>query len=117
MGSKPSPAGTVRGWRDCPPSSRTSSTRRPAPKRRAARLRVACKSEPFPATVVAYRPGKIDDKRLRQFREGLMHSHETVLGRQLMLLWRMSAFQRVPADFDAQMAAILKSYPAPTEKK
>lgn len=88
--------------------------RKPA---RANRLRTARKSVSFPASVVAYRPGNIDTKRLRQFQDGLMHSSDTVLGRQLMLLWRMSAFDRVPADFNTQLEQILKSYPPPKEDR
>jgi ABC-type phosphate/phosphonate transport system substrate-binding protein len=86
--------------------------RKPA---RAARLNVATKSEPFPPSVVAYRPGKVDNKRLKQFQDGMLRSNETTLGRQLLLLWRMSAFQAVPADLDTQLDEILKFYPAPVE--
>lgn len=86
--------------------------RKPA---RAARLKIATKSEPFPPSVVAYRPGKIDDKRLNQFRDGMLRSNESALGRQLLLLWRMTAFQPVPDDLDTQLDEILKCYPAPTE--
>lgn len=88
--------------------------RKPA---RAEKLKVARKSESFPASVVAYRPGNIDTKRLRQFQEGLMRSGETVIGRQLMTLWRMSAFDRVPADFPNQLEEILKAYPPPKEDR
>jgi ABC-type phosphate/phosphonate transport system substrate-binding protein len=88
--------------------------RKPA---RANRLKVACKSEPFPASVVAYRPGNIDAKRLRQLQDGLMHSGDTVIGRHLMMLCRMSAFDRVPADFNTQLEQILKSYPAPKDAR
>jgi ABC-type phosphate/phosphonate transport system substrate-binding protein len=86
--------------------------RKPA---RAERFKVAAKSEPFPPSVVAYRPGKIDAKRLKQFQDGMLRSGDTALGRQLLLLWRMTAFQPVPADLDTQLDEILKYYPAPKE--
>ena len=79
--------------------------RKPA---RFAKLKVLKKSEPFPATVVAYRPGKLDGKRLAQFTDGLMRSNESILGRHLMMLWRMSAFEKVPGDFDRQLEEIVK---------
>jgi ABC-type phosphate/phosphonate transport system substrate-binding protein len=83
---------------------------------RSEKLRVAKCSNDFPPSIVAYKPGRIDDARLKQFREGLLSAHETILGRHLFMLWRMTAFQPVPDDLDQTIDSILKVYPAPTKQ-
>jgi ABC-type phosphate/phosphonate transport system substrate-binding protein len=83
---------------------------------RAAKLKVVQKSDAFPPSVVAYRPGQLDDARVKQFREGLLKSQETALGRYLMMLWRMTSFEKVPEDLDKQMDEIIKKYPPPKEE-
>src|SRR5207237_918546 len=44
---------------------------------RFAKLKVLQTSEIFPAAVVAYRPGAIDEARLKRFREGMMNANRT----------------------------------------
>lgn len=88
--------------------------RKPA---RAKLLKVIQKSEAFPPSVVAYRPGRTEASQLKQFQDGMLKSHETVLGRHLMMLWRMTSFERVPDDLDRQLDEILKAYPAPAGEK
>jgi ABC-type phosphate/phosphonate transport system substrate-binding protein len=83
---------------------------------RAEKLKVAKRSDDFPASVVAYKPGRIDAARLKQFREGLLGADQTFLGRHLFMLWRMTAFQPVPDDLNQTIDSILKVYPAPTKQ-
>ncbi len=70
-------------------------------------------SEVFPAGVVAYHPGAIDSETLRRFREGMSTANQSALGRQLMTLWKLTAFEPVPADYEKTLADIAKAYPAP----
>jgi ABC-type phosphate/phosphonate transport system substrate-binding protein len=88
--------------------------RKPA---RFTRLKVIEQSEVFPAAVVAYRPGALDDATISKFRDGMINANKGVLGRQFMTLWKMTGFEPVPADYDRIMAAILKVYPAPAPTK
>jgi ABC-type phosphate/phosphonate transport system substrate-binding protein len=81
---------------------------------RFAKLRVLASSETFPPAVVAYRPGSLDDVTLQRFRDGLMNSSNTVLGRQLLTLWKLTAFEAVPSDYDQLLREIVKVYPPPT---
>lgn len=80
---------------------------------RFSKLKIIQTSETFPPTVVAYRPGSMTTEKLKQFQDGLLNAHQTALGRQLMTLWRLTAFEKVPSDFDDLTSEIVKYYPAP----
>jgi ABC-type phosphate/phosphonate transport system substrate-binding protein len=77
-----------------------------------ARLKTLKKSEPFPPAVLAYRPGALDEATLTRFRTGLLNAHQNTRGRQLLSLWKLTSFERVPNDFAALVAAVAKAYPA-----
>ncbi len=70
-------------------------------------------SEIFPAGVVAYHPGAIDAEALRRFREGMSAANQSALGRQLMTLWKLTAFEPIPADYEKTLTDIAKAYPPP----
>lgn len=80
---------------------------------RCARLKVLQQSAIFPAAVVAYHPGALDDDTLQKFRDGMINANKSTLGRQFMTLWKLTAFEPIPADFDQTVTAILKTYPPP----
>jgi ABC-type phosphate/phosphonate transport system substrate-binding protein len=73
-------------------------------------------SEIFPAGVVAYHPGAIDAESLRRFREGMSTANQSPLGRQLMTLWKLTAFEPIPADYEKTLTEIVKAYPPPEVK-
>jgi ABC-type phosphate/phosphonate transport system substrate-binding protein len=85
--------------------------RKPA---RFAQLKEIAKSEPFPSSVVAYYQGGIDAKTLQEFREGMINLNDTAEGRRMLTLWKQTAFENIPRDFDKIMDEIGKAYP---EKK
>src|SRR5262249_51982216 len=64
------------------------------------------KSEPFPATVIAYQAGTLDDATLRCFREKLLAIKQNALARQALLLWRLTAFEPVPDSYEQTLADI-----------
>lgn len=78
-------------------------------------LKVAAESEMFPAGVVVYRTGTLNEQTLAKFRDGLLNSHKTFLGRQLLTLWKLSGFMAIPPDYDQMLADIIKAYPPPPE--
>jgi ABC-type phosphate/phosphonate transport system substrate-binding protein len=80
---------------------------------RYAKLKTVQVSEVFPAAVVAYRAGAVDEATLRKFREGLLGAQRTVLGRQMLLLWKLTGFEPVPEDYEQTLADIVKAYPPP----
>lgn len=82
---------------------------------RAARLRTAVESEPFPPAVVAYLPGVLDESLLQRFRDGMIRANQNAKGRQLLGLCRITCFEDVPPNYDQMLLAIAKAYPAPAE--
>jgi ABC-type phosphate/phosphonate transport system substrate-binding protein len=84
---------------------------------RAAALRVLLRSEVFPAAVIAYRPGALSDESLDRFRDGMLSANKNATGRQLLTLWKLTAFEPVPEDYDDTLAGILKAYPPPKAAK
>ena len=80
---------------------------------RAEHLKDFLRSQPFPDTVVAYRGNSLDAATLSRLREGLLTADHNALGRQLLTLWSMTEFQKVPKDFAKVLDEIVKIYPAP----
>lgn len=76
-------------------------------------LRVLCRSEVFPVSVIAYRRGAVDDEAVGRIRDGLIRANQTAQGRPLLMLWNLKGFEDVPADYEAQLENILKAYPVP----
>jgi ABC-type phosphate/phosphonate transport system substrate-binding protein len=76
-------------------------------------LKVAQQSEVFPAAVVAYRLGALDDATLARFRDGLLKAHQNTRTREMMFLWRLTAFEAIPDDFQQNLTEIRKGYPGP----
>lgn len=79
----------------------------------AARLKVYKTSELFPTGLIAYRDGTFDDDTVTQFRSGLVNGNKTERGREMMSIFRITAFENVPEDYDHNLSEIIKSYPAP----
>jgi len=84
---------------------------------RFAKVNTALESEPFPAGVIAYRPGALDDDTLKRFREGMISANQTRRGQQLLTMCRVTGFEHVPEDFDQALADIVKAYPPPAASK
>ena len=79
---------------------------------RFSQLKDLCHSEWFPDTIVAYTPGVFDKTNLDRLRRGLMTADKCAIGRQLLTLWLMTAFENLPEDFDKMLADISKAYPS-----
>jgi hypothetical protein len=78
-----------------------------------ARLAVLKNSEQFPTGLIAYRDGLLDEETIGKFRTGLVNGNKTDRGREMMGLFRITAFENVPDDYEQNLIDILKSYPAP----
>lgn len=81
------------------------------------RLKIAAESEPFPGACVAYREGTLDAATLKRFREGMVKACSTPMGRQFMVLWKITGFEEVPAGYEASLEEIVKTYPSPYEEE
>jgi ABC-type phosphate/phosphonate transport system substrate-binding protein len=80
---------------------------------RFAKLKLLEQSEVFPAAVIAYKPGTLDDATLGRFRHGLVNASRNAGGRQLLTLWKLTAFEPVPDDYEQTLADSAKAYPCP----
>lgn len=77
------------------------------------KLKIVQSSEVFPAAVVGFRPGILDDVTLKRFRDGMINANRTVAGKQLLTLWKLTGFEEVPPDYDQALIQIVKAYPPP----
>lgn len=81
------------------------------------RLRILCESDKFPQNVIAYSKGSITDAEANQLRDVLTGAHKTPTGKPLMMLWSITRFAAVPADYQAQLDKSAKAYPVPTKRE
>jgi ABC-type phosphate/phosphonate transport system substrate-binding protein len=79
-------------------------------------LKILCQSEQFPQNVIAYSKGSISDQSAQQLRQVLTEAHTTPAGKPLMILWNITSFAAVPADYAEHLATSAKSYPAPEKQ-
>ncbi len=75
------------------------------------RMKVLAQSEPFPASVIAYRQGGLSDGVLEKFKTGMLKANDSARGRDLMANFNITAFAAPPADYAKQLGEILKAYP------
>lgn len=83
------------------------------PSRRA-KLKIAVNSEKFPAAVIVYRKGCLDEPTLKKFRDGMLAANQNERCREIMHMYSVTAFEPLPADYEQNLVDIMKSYPAPT---
>lgn len=84
--------------------------RKPA---RFALLKVVEKSTTFPASAIVYREGTLDEATKRKFQQGMLNANKSVLGKQMLTMWKLTAFELVPADYEQTLAEFVKVYPLP----
>jgi ABC-type phosphate/phosphonate transport system substrate-binding protein len=84
---------------------------------RATRLKQIQESQLFPPPVIAYEPGVLDNATLSRFRDDLARTSRDPEGERLLNLWKLTGFDPVPSDYEQELAAIARRYPAPKGKK
>ncbi len=83
---------------------------------KAAKLTPLASSQPFPCALVGHYGDVLDDDMLTKFRIGMRGAHKTEKGKEMLSVMRITHFAKVPDDFDDQLAAAAKAYPAPLVK-
>jgi ABC-type phosphate/phosphonate transport system substrate-binding protein len=78
-----------------------------------AHLKIVQESELFPPPVIAYKGGVAEDEVLRRVREGLLNANALPVGREMMKMWKVHAFEMTPDNYTEHLASILKAYPTP----
>lgn len=79
-------------------------------------LKVLAVSEEFPTGVLVYQEGSLTDDALRRFRDGLFGAATTAKGKELLKMMKLGGFDPVPANYDAEVEELLKTYPAPATR-
>jgi ABC-type phosphate/phosphonate transport system substrate-binding protein len=80
-------------------------------------LKIVKRSEVFPAAVIVYRKGALDDATLQRFRKGMLDAHQNTKSNELMRMWSLTGFERIPEDYQQTLTDIRKAYPAPEAAK
>ncbi len=77
------------------------------------RLKIFKRSEIFPAAVVVYQPGNLRTSIINRFRNGMLNAHKNFRSRHLMTMWKLTAFEPIPNNYNAILTNIRKCYPSP----
>ena len=80
-------------------------------------IKIVQKSEIFPASVVAYRAGTFDTATVDLLKQRMSAAAKNRLTQQLLTLWKLTAIEPVPLDFDETIVNILKHYPPPVNQR
>lgn len=80
---------------------------------RHSQLQLLKESTDFPASVIVFCRGRFDEGTLKNFREGLLTAHKSAVGRHLLTMWKLTAFEAVPNDYDKTLTEITRTYPPP----
>jgi ABC-type phosphate/phosphonate transport system substrate-binding protein len=80
------------------------------------KLRVLCESDSFPQNVIAYNKGSITPAQAKDLADVLTQAHAKPGGKPLMMLWNIKGFDAIPANYEKQLDASIKAYPAPAVK-
>lgn len=70
------------------------------------------KSAAFPSPAIVYQEGNLDEGTRRKIFDALMNAPKNPEGKQMLTVWRLSSFERVPKGYDRTVDDILKLYPA-----
>jgi len=74
-------------------------------------LKEIAKSPPFPPTVIGYYDAVLPQATLTSFRKGLLHASKTERGETMLTMFRLTAFEAIPDDFDRVLAETRRTYP------
>jgi ABC-type phosphate/phosphonate transport system substrate-binding protein len=80
---------------------------------RSKKLKVVTESTIFPTAALVYKPGTMPEKQEKQLKEALTGLHKKPVGRQMLLLWRLSQFSDVPEEYTELLQEVVKEYPQP----
>ena len=84
---------------------------------RCTQLRSLIRSEVFPSGAIVYHPGFLDEATLKRFRHGMLTADKSIMGKQMLMMWRLTGFEPVPKDYDETLKNIIKVYPPPPPER
>jgi ABC-type phosphate/phosphonate transport system substrate-binding protein len=77
------------------------------------KLRIAVRSEAFPATAIVYCSDCLSESLARRCREGFLRANDTQQGQETLSMCGVRAMKAVPRDYEEELTAIAKAYPPP----
>jgi ABC-type phosphate/phosphonate transport system substrate-binding protein len=83
---------------------------------RARHLRELLVSEELPCGALVVSEGRLGDADVQRIRDGLIAARSTARGRQMLQLMKLTAFEGVPAGYEASLDPTLRAYPPPPER-
>jgi ABC-type phosphate/phosphonate transport system substrate-binding protein len=78
---------------------------------RFAQLKNVAQSQPFPPPTIGYCDHVLDKATLDKFRRGLLDARKKERGQTMLTLFKLTAFESVPADFGKVLTQTRKNYP------
>jgi ABC-type phosphate/phosphonate transport system substrate-binding protein len=75
-------------------------------------LKMLAESENFPTSVIGYYEGVLSEKMLTKLRDDMLKANDSEKGQEIMNSFRITRFERVPADYQELLTKIVKAYPA-----
>jgi ABC-type phosphate/phosphonate transport system substrate-binding protein len=76
-------------------------------------LKEVAHSEPFPPAIIAVYGKVLDEATRQRFHDGLLNARRKEKGRNMLTMFRLTGFEKVPADFDRVVTRTQKNYPPP----
>ena len=77
------------------------------------KLKPVAQSQPSPPPIIAYKEGDLDEPTRKKFRDGLISASTKERGQRMLNMFRLTAFETPPAEFDKVLSETTKKYPAP----
>jgi hypothetical protein len=76
-------------------------------------VKVLKESIELPAAVIVYREGALEDKIVKNLKDGLMNAANTPQGYAFTVFWQLKGFAEVSPEYLALIDRCLKAYPQP----
>lgn len=83
---------------------------------KAAKVKLLCKSEIFPQTVVVYNKKGLPQKTVDQLQKGLEAAAKSPKGKAFLFMWNLRGFEAPNAAFEDLVVKSLVTFPAPEKK-
>jgi ABC-type phosphate/phosphonate transport system substrate-binding protein len=78
------------------------------------KLKIIHESPDFPPATVMYNAKDADLGAVKRFEDALLKAGQTPEGQRVLTLYRLKGFEKLPSDYDKQVAEIVKQFPRPT---
>jgi ABC-type phosphate/phosphonate transport system substrate-binding protein len=78
-------------------------------------IKVLARSGDFPATVLVYKKGALDEEVVKKIKQAFLTAHQTTKGARMMTAIRVERFEAIPDGYEDSLKACRKLYPMPAD--